>query len=184
VRTLGYPFRFVELAQEINCRMPGYVVERAVELLNGAAKALNGARVLLLGVTNKKDVADQRESPVKVIGGKLRARGADLVYHDPHVAQWSAGGEPTRRADDLDAELAAADLVILLQDHQVGVRPGPDLPHCPPGPRHPWTSRRIEYREAVSKRGLWPRCGTSPLGAGPEPAASRVRAAAHPHRGC
>jgi nucleotide sugar dehydrogenase len=117
VRTLGYPFRFVELAQEINCRMPAYVVDRAAELLNGVNKPLNGARVLLLGVTYKKDVADQRESPVRVIGSKLRSRGADLSYHDPHVAQWSLGGEPVRRADDLAAEVAAADLVILLQDH-------------------------------------------------------------------
>ncbi len=117
VRTLGYPFRFVELAQEINCRMPGYVVDRAVELLNEAAKPLNGARVLLLGVTYKKDVADQRESPVKVIGSKLRSRGAELAYHDPHVARWSVGGQPVRRAEDMDAEVASADLVILLQDH-------------------------------------------------------------------
>lgn len=117
VRTLGYPFRFVELAQEINCRMPAYVVDRAAELLNGVNKPVNGARVLLLGVTYKKDVADQRESPVRVIGSKLRSRGADLAYHDPHVAQWSLGGEPVRRAEDLAAEVAAADLVILLQDH-------------------------------------------------------------------
>ena len=63
VRTLGYPFRFVELAQEINGRMPRYVTERAAELLNRHAKPLNGARVLLLGVTYKRDIADQRESP-------------------------------------------------------------------------------------------------------------------------
>jgi len=117
VRTLGYPFRFVELAQEINNRMPGYVVDRAAELLNGDSKPLNGAKVLLLGITYKKDVADQRESPVRVIGGKLRSRGADLVYHDPYVAEWSVGGAPVRRAEDLAAEVAAADLVILLQDH-------------------------------------------------------------------
>ena len=117
VRTLGYPFRFVELAQEINSRMPSYVVDRAVELLNGHAKPMNGARVLLLGVTYKKDVADQRESPVRQIGCKLRSRGAELAYHDPHVPQWSLNGEPVRLAADLDAEVAAADLVILLQDH-------------------------------------------------------------------
>jgi UDP-N-acetyl-D-glucosamine dehydrogenase len=117
VRTLGYPFRFVELAQEINGRMPGYVVDRAAELLNSQSKPLNGARVLLLGVTYKKNVADQRESPVQAIGGKLRARGAQLTYQDPHVTDWSLGGEPVRRAEDLDAEAAAADLVILLQDH-------------------------------------------------------------------
>ena len=67
VRTLGYPFRFVELAQEINSRMPGYVVDRAAELLNRHAKPLNGANVLLLGVTYKRDIADQRESPARPI---------------------------------------------------------------------------------------------------------------------
>ena len=117
VRTLGYPFRFVELAQEINGRMPSYVVDRAVELLNGHAKPMNGAHVLLLGVTYKKNVADQRESPVRQIGYKLQSRGADLVYHDPHVPEWSLNGEPVRLAADLDAEVTAADLVILLQDH-------------------------------------------------------------------
>jgi UDP-N-acetyl-D-glucosamine dehydrogenase len=117
VRTLGYPFRFVELAQEINGRMPAHVVNRAAELLNLDAKPMRGARILLLGVTYKRDVADQRESPAVAIGRKLRARGADLTYHDPYVATWSLAGEPVRLAEDLDAELAAADLVILLQDH-------------------------------------------------------------------
>jgi UDP-N-acetyl-D-glucosamine dehydrogenase len=117
VRTLGYPFRFVELAQEINARMPSYVVDRAAELLNADAKPLRGARVLLLGVTYKRDVADQRESPVLAIGRKLRARGAELAYHDPYVASWSISGEPVPRAGNLDAEISGADLVILLQDH-------------------------------------------------------------------
>ena len=117
VRTLGYPFRFVELAQEINSRMPVYVVDRAAELLNRNAKPLNGANVLLLGVTYKRDVADQRESPGRVIGRKLRARGAVLAYHDPYVGEWSLDGDAVRRAEDLDSELTRADLVILLQDH-------------------------------------------------------------------
>ena len=117
VRTLGYPFRFVELAQEINSRMPAYVVDRAAELLNGDSKSLKGAHVLLLGVTYKRDVADQRESPAKVIARKLRSRGVDLAYHDPYVPAWSVGGKPVRRTADLAAEAAAADLVILLQDH-------------------------------------------------------------------
>jgi UDP-N-acetyl-D-glucosamine dehydrogenase len=119
VRTLGYPFRFVELAQEINGRMPAYVVDRAAELLNRDAIPLKGARVLLLGVTYKKDVADQRESPAMTIGGKLRARGADLTYYDPYITTWSVAGEPVRLGDDLNAEVSDADLVILLQDHSV-----------------------------------------------------------------
>ncbi len=117
VRTLGYPFRFVELAQEINSRMPGYIVDRATEVLNSHAKPLNGAHVLLLGVTYKADVADQRESPVRPVGRKLLSRGAVLAFHDPHVQEWRLDGEPVRRAIDLDEEIAYADLVILLQDH-------------------------------------------------------------------
>ena len=115
VRTeLSYPFRFVELAQEINSRMPGYVVDRAAELLNSDAKPLNGARVLLLGVTYKKDIADQRESPARPIARKLLARGARLCYHDPYVMSWRVDGREIPRADSPSAE---ADLTILLQAH-------------------------------------------------------------------
>jgi len=117
VRTLGYPFRFVELAQEINGRMPGYVTDRAAELLNRHAKAVNGAKVLLLGVTYKRDVADQRESPARPLARKLLARGAEVSYHDPFVPAWQVDGQPVPRAGDLDQALAAADLVILLQAH-------------------------------------------------------------------
>jgi len=118
VRTLGYPFRFVELAQEINSRMPGYVTDRAAELLNRHAKAVNGAKVLLLGVTYKRDIADQRESPARPLARKLLARGAQVSYHDPYVPAWTIDGQPIPRAGDLQAALADADLVILLQAHQ------------------------------------------------------------------
>ena len=117
VRTLGYPFRFVELAQEINGRMPGYVTDRAAELLNRHAKPVNGASVLLLGVTYKRDIADQRESPARPLARKLLARGAAVSYHDPYVPGWQVDGRPVPRAGDLQAALAAADLVILLQVH-------------------------------------------------------------------
>ena len=117
VRTeLSYPFRFVELAQEINSRMPGYVVDRAAEILNRDAKALNGARVLLLGVTYKKDIADQRESPARPIARKLLQRGALLSYHDPYVDSWTVDGRDIPRAA---TPTAAADLTILLQAHSV-----------------------------------------------------------------
>jgi nucleotide sugar dehydrogenase len=118
VRTLGYPFRFVELAQEINSRMPGYVTDRAAELLNRHAKAVNGAKVLLLGVTYKRDIADQRESPARPLARKLLARGAQVSYHDPYVPAWTIDGQSIPRAGDLHAALAGADLVILLQAHQ------------------------------------------------------------------
>ena len=118
VRTLGYPFRFVELAQEINGRMPGYVTDRAAELLNTHAKAVNGASVLLLGVTYKRDIADQRESPARPLARKLLSRGAAVSYHDPYVPDWQVDGQAIPRAEDLDAALADADLAILLQAHR------------------------------------------------------------------
>jgi UDP-N-acetyl-D-glucosamine dehydrogenase len=118
VRTLGYPFRFVELAQEINGRMPGYVTDRAAELLNRHAKAVNGAKVLLLGVTYKRDIADQRESPARPLARKLLSRGAVVSYHDPYVPVWQVDEQAIPRAEDLDAALGDADLVILLQVHR------------------------------------------------------------------
>jgi nucleotide sugar dehydrogenase len=111
---LSYPFRFVELAQEINNRMPTYVVDRAAEILNTDAKAMNGAKVLLLGVTYKKDIADQRESPARPIARKLLQRGAVLSYHDPFVKEWQVDGGDVPRAD---TPVADADLTILLQAH-------------------------------------------------------------------
>jgi UDP-N-acetyl-D-glucosamine dehydrogenase len=118
---LSYPFRFVELAQEINNRMPGYVVDRAAEILNNHAKPLNGARVVLLGVTYKKDIADQRESPARPIARKLLQRGAMLSYHDPYVSQWQVDGRDIPRAESPTAE---ADLTILLQAHTSYDLPG------------------------------------------------------------
>ncbi len=118
VRRLGYPFRFVELAQEINERMPAYVVARAGRMLNAACKSVNGSKVLLVGVTYKADIADERETPVLPVARRLRALGADLSYHDPYVPAWHCDGNPIVREDDLVAGAAAADLVIVLTAHR------------------------------------------------------------------
>ena len=103
--------------------MPGYVTDRAAELLNRHAKAVNGAKVLLLGVTYKRDIADQRESPARPLARKLLARGAQVSYHDPYVPDWQVDGQSIPRAGDLEAALADADLVILLQAHRATTRP-------------------------------------------------------------
>jgi UDP-N-acetyl-D-glucosamine dehydrogenase len=112
VRTLGYPFRFVELAQEINRGMPAYVLARAAAILARHGKALQGAHVLLLGVTYKKDSADLRESPAVIVARSLRAAGAHVYYADPHVDRWTVDGEPVEVG-----ALDMADMVILLQAH-------------------------------------------------------------------
>ena len=98
--------------------MPGYVTDRAAELLNRHAQPVNGAKVLLLGVTYKRDIADQRESPARPLARKLLNRGAELSYHDPYVPDWQVDGQSIPRADDLEAALAGANLVILLQAHR------------------------------------------------------------------
>ncbi|ASY33111.1 MULTISPECIES: nucleotide sugar dehydrogenase [Streptomyces] len=119
VRTLGYPFRMVELAQEINTRMPRYVVERAQQLLDRSGKTLGGATVLLMGVTYKADIADQRETTARHVVQRLRALGAEVIFHDPYVPVWEVDGIPVKAAaGDLIKALASADLVILLQQHR------------------------------------------------------------------
>ncbi|OIJ64798.1 nucleotide sugar dehydrogenase [Streptomyces mangrovisoli] len=115
--SLGYEFRFVELAQEINRRMPEYVVRRAQDLLNTAGAPMNGSRVLLLGVTYKPDIADQRESPALPVARLLRERSAEVFFHDPHVAAWSVDGTSVPRVEDALAAAREHDLTILLQDH-------------------------------------------------------------------
>ncbi len=114
---LGYPFRFVELAQEINGAMPNYVAQRIQNILNEDAKAVSGSTVLLLGVTYKPDIADQRESPAVPLAKRLRQLGATVQFHDPHVSTWTAEGLDIARVPDLDAALAAADLVVVVQSH-------------------------------------------------------------------
>ncbi|WP_033323731.1 nucleotide sugar dehydrogenase [Actinomadura atramentaria] len=117
-RAAGVPFRFVELAEDVNRRMARHVVDRAAELLARHGGTLAGAEVLLLGVTYKEDVADQRETPALPVARELLARSARLAYHDPYVADWRVDGAPVRRATDLAAGLAGADLAILLQAHR------------------------------------------------------------------
>ncbi len=115
---LGYPFRFVELAQEINSGMPAYVVHRAQDILNDLGKPLNGSTVLLLGVTYKPNIADQRESPAVPLARQLVAKGATVRYHDPHVTNWGALGDAASRVEDAAAGVAQADLTILVQNHR------------------------------------------------------------------
>ena len=114
---LGYPFRFVELAQEINTQMPAYVVSRVQDLLNEAGKPLKGSTVLLLGVTYKPNIADQRESPAVPLARQLAAKGAVVQYHDPHVADWRSVPDATR-VEDAAAGVGAADLTVLVQNHR------------------------------------------------------------------
>ncbi|WP_410668067.1 nucleotide sugar dehydrogenase [Amycolatopsis sp. cmx-4-68] len=110
----GFTFTLVEAAARVNEHVPTRVVDRAGSLLGD----LRGASVLLLGVTYKADVPDVRESPARPIAAQLLARGAEVTYHDPHADALDVDARPLRRETELRAAAAAADLTILLQDHQ------------------------------------------------------------------
>jgi nucleotide sugar dehydrogenase len=114
----GGSLRMVELAQQVNSRMPRYVVQRAAALLNEHGKSARGARVLLLGVTYKPDLADQQGTPAREIAIRLMELGASVSYHDPHVPSWSVLDRPVPRADSLYEAAADADLTILVQQHR------------------------------------------------------------------
>jgi len=118
-RSLGYPFRFVELAQEINNSMPRYIVSRLADALNDNGLPLKGTRILLLGVTYKADISDQRESPAVAVDQMLREKGSIVEFHDPYVVQWSRDGLVTERVGDLDRSITEAHAVVLLQNHSV-----------------------------------------------------------------
>ncbi|MER6061660.1 nucleotide sugar dehydrogenase [Streptomyces sp. NPDC001792] len=110
--------RMVELAQQVNSRMPRYVVQRAAALLNEHGKSARGARVLLLGVTYKPDLADLQGTPAQEIAIRLMELGASVSFHDPLVASWNVLDRPVPRADALYESAADADLTILLQQHR------------------------------------------------------------------
>ena len=109
--------RFIELAGEINDRMPFYVVERLTEILNRHRVCLNGARILILGVTYKKDVADLRESPVLKIIKLLEERKAKVSYHDPYIAAFSLEDRHYTSIKLNQKFLKEADIVLIGTDH-------------------------------------------------------------------
>lgn len=117
-RRLGRPFRFIEMATDINTGMPAYVVGRVQDILNDHSKALRGANVLLLGMTYKPDIADMRESPSAEVAELLVEKGAITNFFDPHVEVFKHKGLVINGAKDLDAALEAADVVVLLQNHK------------------------------------------------------------------
>lgn len=123
-REFGIHTRFIELAGEINRSMPKYVLSRTMEALNGRKKAMNGSKILLLGLAYKEDVDDMRESPTFDLMDLIQDQGAEVHYHDPHIpiitptrehAHW-AGLESI----DWNAEnLAKYDAIIIATHHKV-----------------------------------------------------------------
>src|ERR1700730_403309 len=118
----GFDARFIELAGEVNGHMPHYVVEKITETLNASRKAVNAARILVLGVAYKRDVDDVRESPALDVMKLLGEKGAHVVFSDPHVPfltadQWK--GPHALESLTLDRQvLEECDCAVIITDHR------------------------------------------------------------------
>ena len=123
MRTLAFKTRMIELASEINAEMPAFVVQKVGDALNEERKALNGSRVLVLGVAYKKDVDDLRESPALEIIRLLQEKGAEVLYHDPFCPEIADDGHtplqglPLRSVRLDEPILRVVDVVLVVTDH-------------------------------------------------------------------
>jgi UDP-N-acetyl-D-glucosamine dehydrogenase len=115
--SLGENFRFIELANDINDHMPHYVVRRITAALNQDRKAVNGAKIVALGVSYKPNVGDTRETPATAIIEQLAALGAELTAVDGHVKDATSFAGVPLVADADEHLLRSCDLVVLLTDH-------------------------------------------------------------------
>ena len=118
LREYGYSARMIDTAHEINANMPTHVVHKIADALNAQGRAINGARILVLGAAYKADVHDTRESPSLHIMQDLLARGADLRYCDPWVPTIALGDAVHESVDWSAEEVAGSDCVVMLTPHK------------------------------------------------------------------
>jgi UDP-N-acetyl-D-glucosamine dehydrogenase len=117
VRMSGFETRFIALADEINHAMPRHVVSLVADALNERGRAVRGSRVLVLGVTYKKDVNDVRESPALEVIRMLQEKGASVAYADPHVPEMAEHGTKMIAVPLTAETLRAADCAVVITDH-------------------------------------------------------------------
>jgi nucleotide sugar dehydrogenase len=115
-RQIGKPVRFVELAQEINNSMPGYVVSRVNELLNSKDKMLRNSKVLVLGVAYKKDISDMRESPALNILELLLEKHVEVSFYDPFVDELKISGQNIKK-ETTSNNFEKYDMLLVLTPH-------------------------------------------------------------------
>lgn len=117
MRTLNYRTRFIDVASEINSQMPDFVVEKVAQALNDACKPVKRSRILVVGVAYKRDIDDIRESPALDVIRLLEGRGAEVVYHDPFIPNFTEDGQ-RRVGVALTADvLARCDAAVIVTDH-------------------------------------------------------------------
>lgn len=118
-RAHGFDSRFIELAGEINSSMPGYVLSKVRDVLDESQKSLNGATIVVLGISYKADIDDMRESPALEIIEKLEERGANVVSVDPYVKTFRVADKEHETVALADQILNNADLTLIITNHAV-----------------------------------------------------------------
>ena len=118
LRLDGYEPKFISFADDINLRMPGYVVQLVVDALNDRERSVRGARVLIVGVSYKPNVGDTRDSPAFEIVETLQRKGATVAYYDPHVASFPVRGVALPSVDLAETDLSAWDVILILTAHE------------------------------------------------------------------
>ncbi len=117
-REYGFHTSMIEASMMVNDRMPEYCVERASKMLNTNKKAMNGSKILILGVAYKQDIDDYRESPALRVIDELKKEGADVVFYDPFVPEYCEHGKVMKGEKELTEELIKSkDLVIITASH-------------------------------------------------------------------
>ena len=117
-REFGFHTSMIESSMMINDKMPEYCVERAMRILNGHKKALNGAKVLVLGVAYKQDIDDYRESPAIPVIDILKENGADVEFFDPYISSFKENGIIMEGIPSIDGDIIAQyDLVMITCGH-------------------------------------------------------------------
>jgi UDP-N-acetyl-D-glucosamine dehydrogenase len=116
LKAFNYNARFIELASEINTKMPEHVVELVGDALNRVKKSVNGAKLLVAGVSYKRNVDDVRESPALDIIRLLESKGATVAYTDPHVPKLDAGTGRIMKSVSPD-KVSGYDAVMIVTDH-------------------------------------------------------------------
>jgi UDP-N-acetyl-D-glucosamine dehydrogenase len=123
-RQHGFDSQFITLAENINSSMPKYVAGLVRDALNEQQKSVKGSKILILGVAYKKDIDDMRESPALSVIDLLRSGGADVMYHDPYVAEvtfdhaYTIGdGEPLYNQELTDELVKNADCIVICTEH-------------------------------------------------------------------
>jgi UDP-N-acetyl-D-glucosamine dehydrogenase len=117
LKTLKYRARFIELADDVNRAMPEYVVTRVSMALNDRRRALNGSKVLVLGVAYKRDIDDLRESPSLDVMETLAKRGAQVSYHDPCIPSVTIGERRWESVPLTEQAVSSSDAVVITTDH-------------------------------------------------------------------